>query len=918
MSPGDEGDSAGSREREPGGAPRRRRDLWIGLLIGLLCLVVYNANLRSIPAADTYGARYLPFALWKHHTVTLDPIAPLVAQGRKIARLPGWTNSAYWIVRGRNDHAVSLYPVVTPVVVAPLYLPAVLYLDARGWDPWRLDRVARVMEKLVASLMAAASAALLYLLLRRRTGVATAGLLTLAYAFGTTTWVISSQALWTHGLAELLIVSTLLLLTGPFTPRRAFAVGLLCGLVACNRPPDVVLAAALGCYGLWWAGRRWPLLVAGGAGPVALVLIYNLGVAGHVAGAYALVGKGTFFEHDLLSGLAGLLVSPTRGLFVFSPFLLVLLLGGLQVLRDRRLCGLTVAICIGVALQLLLYAPTDWRQGASWGPRWLTDCLPMLIWMLPPVIDRLSGAGRLAFGVACAVAMGLQAIGAFWYTGVSDAPLYAVVAGPDKMRAAWTPGNAPFVAELRHPPAPAELALTLRGHIDVAAVSGGGDASGSGDVTTGRRIDVEGWALGSGRSPSEVIVLLDGLPAGSTGHLFERPDVVKTLGYTEPSGWRVTIPLDEPISGERTVSVLVRARAGGDLRYLGERRLAMAADRTAPVREHPAAGSGADDDLARVARTAIGVVASRQQAAGYWLTSFTGAARHLHPGREMNTYLNAVMLDLLDPVATAAGLVPNLVRAREFLADQIEADGLVRYHGRPDAATIGTLGCAITPDADDTALTWRVAPGADPERLRLALMTLGRFRTPDGLYRTWLAPRDRYQCIDPGRDPNPADVGIQMHVLMLLAQANPAAARDLCTALGRAIDDDRIWVYYQLAPLLPLLRQADLERVGCPLRLPTSRSRTLVPGQEVWLLAARLLQRFAEPDGPAPPSSEVRDVLHAIAMDDFLSLRSAPPLVYHNDLSASVRRYYWSEELGYALWLRLYFEDQRRGSGGTR
>ncbi|WP_158859832.1 hypothetical protein, partial [Rhodoplanes serenus] len=79
----------------------------------------------------------LPFALWKHHTVTLDPIAPLVAQGRKIARLPGWTNSAYWIVRGRNDHAVSLYPVVTPVVVAPLYLPAVLYLDARGWDPWR-------------------------------------------------------------------------------------------------------------------------------------------------------------------------------------------------------------------------------------------------------------------------------------------------------------------------------------------------------------------------------------------------------------------------------------------------------------------------------------------------------------------------------------------------------------------------------------------------------------------------------------------------------------------------------------------------------------------------------------------------------------------------------------------------------------
>jgi hypothetical protein len=31
-----------------------------------------------------------------------------------------------------------------------------------------------------------------------------------------------------------------------------------------------------------------------------------------------------------------------------------------------------------------------------------------------------------------------------------------------------------------------------------------------------------------------------------------------------------------------------------------------------------------------------------------------------------------------------------------------------------------------------------------------------------------------------------------------------------------------------------------------------------------------------------------------------------PPLLYHNDLSASVKRFYWSEDVGYALWLRLY------------
>jgi len=50
----------------------------------------------------------------------------------------------------------------------------------------------------------------------------------------------------------------------------------------------------------------------------------------------------------------------------------------------------------------------------------------------------------------------------------------------------------------------------------------------------------------------------------------------------------------------------------------------------------------------------------------------------------------------------------------------------------------------------------------------------------------------------------------------------------------------------------------------------------------------------------------IRNLLVRIGSDDFAQLRSSPPLLYHNDLSASVRRYYWSEDVGYALWLRLY------------
>jgi hypothetical protein len=199
----------------------------------------------------------------------------------------------------------------------------------------------------------------------------------------------------------------------------------------------------------------------------------------------------------------------------------------------------------------------------------------------------------------------------------------------------------------------------------------------------------------------------------------------------------------------------------------------------------------------------------------------------------------------------------------------------------------------------------------------MALATLDRYRTPEGLYRTWLAPTDRYQCINPGTDPNPPDIAIQLHVLMLLAQAEAPAGRALCRALGRAIADERIWVYYHDTPLVPILRQADLQRAGCPLRLPPSRLRTAVPGQEVWVAAAQLLQRIQGAGGLVPASAEVVELLQTLAQDDFSSLRRSPPLLYHNDLTASLPRFYWSEDFGYALWLRLYFEDARLHSAGS-
>jgi len=883
----------------PTGTEIRDRRLLTSILIGLSCLLVYNANLRPISAGDTYPARYLPFAIVQHHTTDLTPVAKVTAQGRG--------DGAYWMLPRPDGRIISLYPIVVPVIVAPLYVPAVRYLHLRGWTDARLDHVARVMEKLSASLLASLSVSLLYLLLRRRAKASIALLLTLAYAFGTTTWVVSSQALWQHGLAALLVIGALLFLTGPFAAPRALATGMLLGLMAGNRPPDIVLAAALGAYGLFWAGRRRSLLLfAGAALPMLLVLLYNLDAAGNIGGGYGLIGKAQFFSHELLPGVAGLLVSPTRGLFVFSPFLLFLALAWRHLPRSREERGLTLAMTVGVVVQILLYAKADWRGGMSWGPRYMTDLLPFLFWMLVPVVAALRRAGRAVFAIAVGIAIVIQAIGAFTYTGSVDLAIFAADRGPagHDMKAAWDWRNASFLAALKHGLAPAELSTMTRGSFD--AIEAGGRLVT--EVMAGEEAFATGWALFGDETPLQVAVMIDGRNGVATNSFFDRPDVRDALHEASPAGWRVRLDTTNLAPGEHQLTAMVWAAGREEARYLQERTLTVraASGRVASgvVR---ARAAQVPADLIENFEKATARLREHQQEQGFWLTTFTSDTRFHEPRPEMNTFLTALLLDLLQPVGAASGLDDSVQRARRHLTSQIESGGLVRYHGLPAGPGIGTLGCAITPDTDNTALVWKIAPAPDRARLTTALATIDRYRTREGLYRTWLAPREAYQCLDPGSDPNPADIAIQMHLLLLLSEERPPAARALCESLRSVVNDDRVWVYYRKTPLVPILRLADLRHAGCALELPESRMHTVVPDQQIWVSVVRLLNGMSSEGSPSD-TTLTRAVLRELARDDFALIRTNPPLLYHNDLTATVSRYYWSEDAGYALWLRLYFE----------
>ena len=311
-------------------------------------------------------------------------------------------------------------------------------------------------------------------------------------------------------------------------------------------------------------------------------------------------------------------------------------------------------------------------------------------------------------------------------------------------------------------------------------------------------------------------------------------------------------------------------------------------------------------DLAAAARSAGAAIRKNQQRGGYWLALHTPVPQFAGSGAEVSICLTSVLVHVLDPLASA-GLSDVLKRARRFLAGEIEDTGLVRYYGRPEER-IPDPGCTrLPPDADDTSLAWgAVAPGGDPKLLGRALAAFKKHRTSEGLYQTWLAEPNELVCFNPGGVPNPADVGVQLHVYTLLTKTDPAAARELCSNMEGKLADERMWIYYRVAPIDLVLRQSELRRTGCAARLPEDRLRTSVAGQEPWLAAARLLERFDGEKEGRPRSEEARALLDMLARDGFKGIRENPPLVYHNDVSAPIPQFFWSEDFGYALWLRLY------------
>ena len=408
--------------------PTPGRSGWVGsFALGGLIFAVYLANGREIGTDDTEAATLMSIGLSRGEGIYLDRF--FGARGS----VPGGPLQDN--VRRSRGHVVSRHPIATALLAWPAMALQFAFFDRvePGWDGNGIGfyRHVSAMVKRVAALIAALTAVVLHRVLRGlglgRGRVAVPAVL--ASALGSDLWTVAGQALWQHGPAALAIISAAWLLLPREAARwRVALAGLAVAALVAFRAVDVVFAAAISARVARCQPRRLGWFVPAPLLGASALIGYNLWFFGSIAGGQPEMEAFHPKIHampagpwsgDLLAGMAGTLLSPSRGLLVFSPWvapaLAALPFSARRIARWPVVTWLLVAL---VPFGLILSKYTVWWGGHCFGPRYWTEAMPLLAIALAFGLDWSYERCRpvaMAFLLAIAVAIAVQAIGAFYF-----------------------------------------------------------------------------------------------------------------------------------------------------------------------------------------------------------------------------------------------------------------------------------------------------------------------------------------------------------------------------------------------------------------------------------------------------------------------------------------------------------------------
>lgn len=368
---------------------RTRRWLYEGLLASLISMAVfavYVADRDVTPQSDSIWTLHIAMSVIRAGDTNLDEFEHLIDKDR-----------AYTVVQ-IGDHIYSFFPLGTPLLITPL----MALLDQVALRLWSLDLYAymrqhppntflALIELVMAAAIVAVAAGATYGLGRQMLNRWQSIGLAVIFAFSTPAWSTASRALWQHGPSMLLLVLTLLFVVrARHDVAQIQFVGLWLALSYVVRPTNAISVVVLTLYVLFTYPRMFGRYLLWAAPVAILFLAYNLTIFGSIFSPYYEAQRIAANPH-FTEALWANLISPARGLFIYSPVFLLCGMGLWLKFRHRTFARLDVAVLIIVVLHWVVISSfPHWWGGHAYGPRFFTDMVPYFLYLLVPTIGKVT------------------------------------------------------------------------------------------------------------------------------------------------------------------------------------------------------------------------------------------------------------------------------------------------------------------------------------------------------------------------------------------------------------------------------------------------------------------------------------------------------------------------------------------------
>lgn len=359
---------------------------------------VYSLGINdlAIQSEDTIPAMFIPVTLINQHTLYADDYYNMI-----ISKYPHPDDKSYQrglipfyfrsVQTSETTHYISAFPIMSGLLALPVYFVPIKMGMSIQWENLIY------LSHISASLIAASSVGVLFLLLKRHFSLEekNAILLSLIYAFCTLNFALISQSLWQHGTVELFTLLALYYLY-----RKWYSLsGFFFAFAVLSRPtafllfPFLILIIVGKNHNKIFAFVRQLVsqtrFLVGMLPPILFFIWYNnkfyQSISNQGYSNQLLVNWLSRFPE----GFLGLWLSPSKGILIYSPVFIFIFFSIYIILKNRswnKDFDYIILFCALILHTVVLGKWKHWYGGYSFGYRMASDMIPIMILLLVPYL----------------------------------------------------------------------------------------------------------------------------------------------------------------------------------------------------------------------------------------------------------------------------------------------------------------------------------------------------------------------------------------------------------------------------------------------------------------------------------------------------------------------------------------------------